>query len=328
MHKSRFWSVYAPYIGQFIELKRNLGFKYNTEATILSIFDRFVTASGETRVGLTREFSEKWCERRNNESVSYRFHRCICVNQLSDFLSKLGMQSYIAPLPRVQSSFVPYIYSSEEIASLFNASDGLRVQRRMMNTMLFIMPALLRLLYSTGLRISKALSIRNKDIDLTECCMIIQDSKNGKQRMLPFSESLAEVLREYVYYRNRLPLSLTENDYFFLSLDGSNCSTDIVHKWFRILLKRAQIPYTGHNHGPRVHDLRHTFAVHSLAKMAEQGIDLYCKLPVLSVFLGHQSLNSTNAYVRLTSEMYPGLLKSADIVCLNVFPDLTNYENN
>lgn len=77
--------------------------------------------------------------------------------------------------------------------------------------------------------------------------------------------------------------------------------------------------------GPRLHDLRHTFSVHALAGMAESGIDLYCSLPILSTYLGHQSLEATNAYVRLTAEMYPGLLKDVDFICLNVFPKTSNY---
>ena len=78
----------------------------------------------------------------------------------------------------------------------------------------------------------------------------------------------------------------------------------------------------------RLDFLRHTFSVHSLAMMAESGVDLYCSLPILSTYLGHQSLEATNGYVRLTSEMYPGLLRDADMVCLNVFPNTDEYEAN
>jgi hypothetical protein len=62
--------------------------------------------------------------------------------------------------------------------------------------------------------------------------------------------------------------------------------------------------------------------------MAESGVDLYTSLPVLSTYLGHQSINSTNGYVRLTEVMYPGLLKDVDMICLNVFPNIENYETN
>lgn len=328
MYKHQFWGMYAPYIMQFIDLKRSLGFKYTSEETIFSVFDRFTMELGETKVGISKELSEKWCERKNNESNSSRFHRCLCLSQLSSYLCSIGIGSYIPHLPRYHSTFTPYIFSKDEVVSLFHAADGLRAHRRIMSSMMFVMPALLRLLYSTGLRISEALGLRNKDVDLTDNFMVVKDSKNGKQRMLPFSESLSTVLKDYVHQRSQLPVSIQKVDYFFISLNGSRCSSDTVYRWFRDILIQARIPFIGHHHGPRVHDLRHTFAVTSLAKMAENGVDLYSKLPILSTYLGHQSFAATNAYVRLTAEMYPGLLKSVDLVCLNVFPDFTNYESN
>jgi len=257
MNSKQFWGVYAPFITQFIEIKRSLGFKYATEETIYTIFDRFTIELGETRVGISKELSEKWCKRRNNESSSYRFHRCLCLSQLSSHLCQIGIRSYIPQLPRQQSSFAPYIFSQEEMSAIFSAVDGLTAQRKMMNSMIFVMPALLRLLYSTGLRISEALELRNKDINMNDCYLVIKDSKNGKQRMLPFSESLTVVLKDYVNHRTQLPISTSEEDPFFVSLNGSQCSSDTVYNWFRKILQRAKIPYTGHHHGPRVHDLRY-----------------------------------------------------------------------
>lgn len=193
-----------------------------------------------------------------------------------------------------------------------------------MNSIIIILPALIRLLYGTGLRISEALSLRNKDVHLDDNYLVVRDCKNGKKRMIPISDSLSEVCKEYLKYRCLLPFSLSANDYFFVSLAGSVCKRDAVHDWFQKILWKAGIPHN--DHGPRLHDLRHTFSVHSLAMMAESGIDLYCSLPILSTYLGHQSLESTNHYVRLTSEMYPGLLKDVDMVCLNVFPNTEYYE--
>ena len=77
-----------------------------------------------------------------------------------------------------------------------------------------------------------------------------------------------------------------------------------------------------------MHDLRHTFAVTALAVMAEAGIDLYASLPILSAYLGHQSLDATNYYVRLTANMYPSLIKDVDMIYLDVFPKFRNYEAN
>lgn len=68
--------------------------------------------------------------------------------------------------------------------------------------------------------------------------------------------------------------------------------------------------------------MRHTFAVHSLAKMVESGMDLYCALPILSTYLGHKSYQATNNYVRLTEDIYPNLLEKVDAICFNVFPKI------
>ncbi|MEO5602580.1 MAG: tyrosine-type recombinase/integrase [Cyclobacteriaceae bacterium] len=192
-----------------------------------------------------------------------------------------------------------------------------------MDTAIIILPALIRLLYATGLRISEALALKDRDLNLTDNYLIVRDSKNGKERLIPISSSLSEVLSEYVRYKKLLPLSEPASDHLFITLSGSSCNTDHVRKWFKKILGIAGISL--HDQGPRLHDLRHTFSVHSLAMMAEAGIDLYCSLPTLSTYLGHQSLEATNAYVRLTGEMYPGLLKDVDLICLNVFPNTEYY---
>lgn len=192
-----------------------------------------------------------------------------------------------------------------------------------MDSAIIILPALIRLLYGTGLRISEALSLKDKDVNPPDKYIIVRDSKNGKERMIPISASLSRVLIEYHKYKSLLPLSGKASHNFFITLSGGDCNTDHVRKWFKKMLWSAGISL--HNRGPRLHDLRHTFSVHALAMMAEADIDLYCSLPILSCYLGHQSLEATNCYVRLTAEIYPGLLKDVDFICLNVFPKTEIY---
>ena len=176
------------------------------------------------------------------------------------------------------------------------------------------------------MRIGEALALKNKDINLDDNYFIVRDSKNGKERLIPISASLSEVLKQYVKYKNLLPISFLRTDNLFITLSGGACTVDHIRKWFKKILWEAGI--SCNPHGPRLHDLRHTFSVHSLAMMAEAGTDLYCSLPTLSSYLGHQSLEATNSYVRLTSEMYPGLLKDVDLICLNVFPKTEYYATN
>ena len=328
MSKNQFWGIYAPYIRQFIDLKRGLGFKYVAEEYIYRLFDQFTIERGETEVGISKELADKWCERWNDESDSYRYNRCMCISQLSSFLCKLGIHSYIPQISRKKSTFIPYIFSKKEITAIFNAADALITPRRVMNSIIFIVPALIRLLYGTGIRVGEALSLQNRDVNLLENYIVVQDSKNGKQRIIPISESLSAVCQDYINYRKKLPVLQSDNSPFFISLNGSVCKYITVYNNFRFVLKTAGIPFIGNGHGPRIHDVRHTFSCHALANMAESGVDLYTSLPVLSTYLGHQSLSATNGYVRLTAAMYPELLKDVDMICLNVFPNVRNYETD
>jgi integrase len=322
----RYKSIYGLHIKQFIEMKRALGFKFQSGAVSLAQIDRLAAERVEMSSGITEEFAEKWGKKQPNESDYYHYQRIGFLMQFSSYLCDLGIQSYIPKLPRFsRNTFVPYIYSQKEMDAIFKACDELRLHCVATDSGLFCMPVLIRLLYSTGLRISEAVAMRMEDVNLDENYLRVRDCKNGKERIIPISDSLASVCKEYVIYRDLIPLGKAKYGYFFVKLDGSKCGQCIGY-WFKKCLDKAAIPYVGRWQGPRVHDLRHTFAVTSLANMAESGIDLYASLPILSNYLGHQSLSATNHYVRLTANMYPDLIKDIDMVCLDVFPKFKNYD--
>jgi site-specific recombinase XerD len=170
----------------------------------------------------------------------------------------------------------------------------------------------------------------DKDMNLEQKVFILRDTKNGKERLLPFTESLCNVLIQYCACRNRLNPNRVK-PYFFITARGRKCNSAQIYKVFRHILKEAQIPFKGSHSGPNVHQLRHTFAVRSLLQMVRDGMDMYCSLPILSTYLGHQSIEATSNYVRLTTEIYPELTHNAQDLLINVFPCLKNesdHENN
>jgi len=316
-------SIYGTYIRQYIDLKKKLGFKYITGEFILSQIDTLAAQREEITSGITKEFTGLWSERRPNESGFYRYERIRYLAQFSSYLCDLGIPSYVPRLPRFpKSTFIPYIYSQKEIHLLFKVCDELRIGSVNKNSCMICMPALIRLLYCTGIRMGEAIALKDEDVRLDEGYLLVRDSKNGKQRIIPISQSLVSVCREYLEYRDLLPSRKTSSDYFFVKVNGRKCGQG-VRKWFKKCLDKAGISNTA-----RLHDLRHTFAVTSLAQMAESGIDLYASLPILSNYLGHQSIGATDHYVRLTSNMYPNLINDMDAVCLDVFPKFKNYEAN
>jgi integrase len=322
-----YYSIYAFHIKQFLELKRKLGFKYGAGAFYLSKIDILAQERSETSPGITKAFADKWGERKANETELNRYYRIMFLAQLSSYILDTGIESYIPKLPPFPKiTFTPYIYSKTEIDAIFIASDKLRLKMMNMHTSLFCIPALLRLLYCTGLRIGEALALKNDDVNLDESYLRVRDSKNGKERIIPISDALASVCKEYLWHRQRLPILPNTSEYFFIRADGMKCGQS-VNRWFKECLDYAGIPH-GTTQSPRLHDLRHTFAVTSLANMAESGIDLYVSLPILSNYLGHGSLEATNHYVRLTVTMYPDLIREIDTICLDVFPKYRNYEAN
>lgn len=319
-------SIYAKHIEQYIEMKRKLGFKFTTPAFILSHFDRLAEKSEVTSEGITRELAEKWCKRKPNESSLYWYTRAQVVAQFSAFLRDMAIESFVFKLPPFQkNTFIPYIYSQKEIKAIFKAADSLVIYNRIMNSCIFSVPAMLRLLYATGIRIGETLDLCEDDINVEAKYLRVKDSKNGKQRIIPLSDSLTDVLKQYQKQKRKLPVA-KKSKYFFVRVDGRRCNYLAVTKWFKDCLVKTGIRCETRNHFPRIHDLRHTFAVTSLANMADAGIDLYASLPILSTYLGHQSLEATNHYVRLTANMYPNLIRDVDMICLDVFPKLRNYE--
>ena len=164
--------------------------------------------------------------------------------------------------------------------AILKASTELRIRLATMGSSIMCMPATIRILYATGIRINEVLSLKDEDVNTEDQYLKVRDSKNGKERIIPISKSLTKVCKQYRRYRNKLPLS-KRAIYFFTCLNGKKCGYGSVTSWFKECLRQAAIQCTD-NGLPRIHDLRHTFAVTSLANMAAAGIDLYASLPILS----------------------------------------------
>ncbi len=213
---------------------------------------------------------------------------------------------------------IRHIFTQEELQHFFETCDAIEY-RYSYQSLGQVCAALFRLLYGCGLRINEALSLKCEDVNLTDGFIVIHETKNGEERKLPLSKSLITVLRQYYsHYRS----NANGQDYFFVKRNGMKCSSDTIYRKFRKMLYHANISHGGKGHGPRVYDFRHSFSVHSLANMAEQGLDLYYCLPLLSKYLGHKSLSATDSYVRLTAEMYPKLINDVNQICAFIFPEV------
>jgi integrase len=328
MHKRfEYQSVLAPYISDFIYLKEATGCNFLRGKWILYEIDQFFLKNNILEPIITKEFVLTWHKTRINDSPATIYSKYSILAQLSRYMSRQGCNCFIPRLPEAKRSkcnFTPYIFTHNQIDRILQSSDRLRLYARQMSNAMFCVPTVLRLLYSTGLRVSEALSIKNADVKLEKGYIHIRKTKNGSERIVPINDSLREVLQQYVSYRNRMPLCSVDspNNFFFIKSDGTYCNAQAIYGWFRQLLSECGIPYIGNHHGPRVHDLRHTFAVHAMVQMAHNSHDLYNSLPVISTCLGHKSLFATEQYVRLTGEMYPELISQCSPINAFVYPKI------
>jgi len=315
----KYEGVFSELLTNFVILKRSLGFKYTTVADELYRFSIFSTRFKMTDPVLTKEVVQSWNTKRSNEGLRNNRRRAYTLRQFALYLTSLGYDAYIAP-PESNTryyTFIPYIFTCSEIDRIFANSDKLYPSRR--SNMYLILPVILRMLYSCGLRISEAVNLQNKRVNLQEGILEIKNSKFGKDRLIPLSDSMLCICRQYYRILHRVS---SNEDYFFMGIDGKPISPNTVYKRFREILWESGISHGGKGKGPRIHDFRHTFAVHSLKNAINRDIDLYCALPVLSTYLGHVSIEATSQYVRLTAAAFPEISAVLDKKCAYVIPEV------
>lgn len=313
-------SILAPFIRDFIRVKKGLGFKAERIEDGLWAFDTWAQSQNNQKIALSKELVEEWCTKRPNEAITTWSHRANYIRQLSVYLCNLGYDAYIPPYNQARrETVVPYIYTDAELESIFRATNTLVQKRSHPCYCLFSVPALIRILAGTGIRLGEAVNLLEKDVDLENNCLTLRNTKNGTERLVPISVSLSEVCLQYRQYKSLLPY--IHSDTFFVKLNGTKCTNESFGHWWNQILKKAGIPHLGKQRGPRIHDLRHTFCVKSMARLAREGKDLYYIMPILSMYVGHMSLKATDRYVRLTSEMFPELLSQTDSICTYVYQD-------
>lgn len=316
-------SVFAPYFNSFLNMKETMGYGLIKFQWILLELDRFFVDTGTNDTHITSQQIATWSKTRVNDKERTLYDKYSIVSQFCRYMCHVGVECYIPRLPKQKDiDFIPYVFTHQQMENIFRECDNLVTRTNCMNSSLFAMPALVRFLYSTGVRISEAISFKNGDVDYARHQVIIRKTKNKMQRIVPLNACLIEVMKQYESYRNRMPIEgISESERpFFVSPIGSQITKGTVYKWFKLVLEKCGIPHIGKHQGPRVHDIRHSCAVHSLVKLVKEEVDIYCALPILSTFLGHKTIIGTERYVRLVQEMYPEIIKMQDAVTSFIFP--------
>ncbi len=311
-------SPVAPLMAQFVQEKRACGYRYNAHVNALQRFDAFLCREGLQQIELPRALVSSWLARQPHETSNTQVHRIGIVRQFALFMQRMGHSAHVPDLGcRANQSrgFVARVLSHDEVRRLLDAADQLKAHA---STHLrhLVLPELLRVLYGCGLRLDEALSLRVQDVDLAQGVLHINDAKFHKDRLVP--PALPLVVRLRAYSAALGPRS--PDAAFFSSSRGPRLAGSGVYRNYRALLHQCHIGHGGRGQGPRIHDLRHTFAVHTLLRWYREGADLQAKLPVLATYLGHASIDGTQDYLQLTVELYPEIVSRTHAAFGDVIP--------
>jgi integrase len=320
-----FKSILSELIIGYIEEKRSIGYKYIKSASHLKNFDTFLAKEHLMEKKLPKELVLLWTNKRFNETEGNRSNRISIARGFAKYMVRLGYDAYILPAASVtidRYSYVPYIFSEQELKSIFIVCDNYPSSDISPNRHL-ILPLLFRMLYGCGLRISEALKLECNDVDLKQGTLFIRNAKFGKERIVPMAESLTERCRQYLVKVHNLKSC---NPIYFPSPYGGHYDEGTIYNLFRKILWKAKISHSGK--GPRLHDIRHTAAVHCLKKWVINKKDLTNLLPYLSAYLGHVDLRGTQHYLRLTADLYPHIIDAVEQDYSFLIPEVPYYETN
>lgn len=316
-------SVFAPYEVDYIEQRRALGLKCNTDIAYLNQFDRFCVECNVLTPTITQELFDAWCEKRPTEKASTHYVRMQHLRAFSVFCHHNGLDalSVFHPLPSPQKTFTPYIFTHNEIGRFFVAVDNANREVDPHSPLKhLVMPLLFRMLYCCGLRLTETLLLKTTDVDLEQGTLLLLNTKGGNDRLVAMSESLTALCRNYLANTS---VQNFGSKYFFPAPDRGFYDSSNIYARFRKYLFASGIGHGGRGKGPRLHDIRHTFSVHTLDNWAKQGKDLYVCLPILSVYLGHTNgLKSTQQYLRLVPEAYLNVTGPFEMEFKDVFPEV------
>ena len=319
-NKYIFNSPFKSDIQKFLDLKHSLGYKYALEEILLSQFDKMCIFKYPKEKVLTQIIAMDWATARKNESKSSIGNRIVTIREFAKYLNNTGKYAFVIPTTYIpkKKKYQSYIYTNFELKKIFDVIDNKKFNCRYKNCYIAY-PVLFRILYCCGLRISEALHLKVKDVDLQNGIIYVYESKNNTDRLVPISEKLKNIC---IKYFNKLHLSSARNDFFFFTKNSqTQIGQSAIHTSFRKILALAGIEKSKLNN-PRIHDFRHTFAINCLKKFISENKDLNAYLPILKTYMGHSKFKSTEYYLKLTNDMFPDILLRFNSYIEDAIPDI------
>lgn len=299
-------SALSKALAEYLELRRGLGFQLDRTEGRLRHFMRFMESRGASSItiNLAVEFATGPDDRSTNTKAAY-----LCaVRGFAQYLVGRDPRTEIPPVAWLRQNRCrpePYIYSDAEIKRLVEAARAHPSDERYALKP-WTLHCVIGLLAVTGMRLGEALSLKSEDIDWSERVLTIRNAKFQKSRLVPLHQSTLGQLRAYAKRRDEYlagrPIERPAAS-FFVTTNGTPYGNNAMGNAFRSLSRQIGLRAPGICKGPRIHDLRHRFAVSTLLKWYRAGKKVDPLLPVLSTYLGHTHVSGTYWYLTCTPEL-------------------------
>lgn len=278
----------------FQKYKKSIGYKYDNINAYIKL-DEQLYKNKILNLKNTKKIYEILIEKEINEKVKEKNYKSL--KELYDFMKILGYENLYLEKNFFKNTadFKPIIFTKTEIKKMFESIDKYSLE---INNQIY--SVFFRLIYSCGLRISEGINLRIKDICLKTGVITIYKSKNNITRIIPLSDSMFIIIKKYMQ-------TLTDNNYLF-EKNGKKLNSYDIEKTLKKVTNIKEV---------RVHDLRETFAVHTLNNLFKSNIKTSEVLYPLSIYMGHTSIESTEYYLTYTNEFYKEIIKKSS---LKIFP--------
>lgn len=313
--------TYLELLNKYIIERRALGYLYQTEGRYLKRFTEFVD-SKETPFLRVQDFLD-WKNSFGNANASTWSQRLGVYRKFARWVSAYDIRTEVPPSDLIPSKGVkrkkPYIYTDEERRLIIESSKKLK-SRLGLRSLTY--STLFSLISVTGLRINEAVKLKISDIDLINGVIFVEEHGKSSERFVPITQSVVSTLRSY--YDETLRLTSNKTNNFFVVEDAKPISEYTTRYAFSkvgqdIGLRKRQ-KYGRHGHGPRIHDLRHTFAVNTLINAFKNNENIGDVMYRLSAFLGHRNVEGTYWYIEAVPELM--LLASQKMSSVNDYNSL------
>jgi integrase len=282
---------------QYLALRRALGFQLRHETWWLPDFIAYLEMHGSSVI--TTKLALQWARQPVDATPRWWAQRLSAVRLFARHHHASDPRTEIPPpdaFPYRKQRAVPHVYTDDEVAALMREVS--RLKRPLVAASYH---AVIGLLAATGMRVSEALALDCDDVDFERALLTLRSTKFGKSRHVPLHRTTLAALRDYARLRDRLRPRRT-SPAFFLSSVGGRVILQNFHRVFVRLLKRTGLDGE-RGRRPRIHDLRHTFAMRTIRDWYRAGVDVERWLPQLSTYLGHVSPSTTYWYLTATPEL-------------------------